>query len=373
MTEILASSSLHLPACLETHIAAARSIASQYQDRQYQQQEHRTRRHEQQALAVLRALLETELEADVRESLQLTYQLRPRQRASFPMQVEAVFSALGFTWHLTHEQPWRQGEWHWEIALTASENQRWHRLLHDFPLHTTPLTLQQTLLEAVDQCRRRLEQEAREAAEREAALRQEQEQEARERAARLEQAAREDAHWRAEFARRRQELQAALWRWPQDVCVSIYRVRYLTTVGHDENGAVVTEHEEGWCRQDHLSQDGYLCLESTRSGRSLKKSRYLKLDPAYHLPIWERRDIASIEDLPLSLCEPVIISFPGVVERSDEQGVPRLRQLDEPDVDADLFSEYQEDLGRVPLPWIRALAEEQAAANQKDRAEAEAR
>jgi len=345
---------------VETLAQQTLALSRQHQEREQRRQADQTRQKEQQQAAVLRTLLETELEPDLLAVLNIRYIThRDRGEAS----TSACFPYAGLDWHLRQEMVSRQSlDWRWSIrAATGSSG--WY--LHE--ASASPLCLRTTLLltlgerletvgkqaqEAEVQQRRRRQAEADEQAERE---RQE-----RERTAHIAQADQEDARLRAEIDALKEQTLATMWRWPAGVRIAIYRLASTTAVGRGEDGDAVIEQESGWTSVDRLDDDGYIRLEASKTswgGRA--EAEEVKLDPATHMPIWKRMMIESVDDLPAELREEITVGIPSVVSRSNRDLDRKCRLVQ---VETSQYDEraYCEQVGSVPLAWVRTLAEQAA-------------
>ncbi|HZU03412.1 MAG TPA: hypothetical protein VFA10_27345 [Ktedonobacteraceae bacterium] len=345
---------------LETLAEQTLALYRQHQEREKRRQADQTRQKDQQMAAALRALLETELESDLLAVLSVRYVTQHRERNE--TQTEAVFTYAGLDWHLSQEIATRQPtDWSWVIRA-AKVGSGWYQ--HELTTHAAPLTLRTTLLLKLGECLEKARQEAQEAAaqeqrqiQAEADERAEDERKERERAARLEAADQEDARLRGEINALVEQAKSTMWRWPRGVTICIYRVSYNTAIGRGEEGESVVEQESGWTSTDHLDEAGYIRLEATKPSfwSAIRDACEIKLDPATHMPIWKRLTISSVNDLPSELCEEITVSMPHVVSRySDLDEKCRLVQVEEYGYDEHA---YQEHVGLIPLPWIRALVQ----------------
>jgi hypothetical protein len=347
-----------------------------YQQEQREQQQRKAAeqaQQDQQAIAVLQALLTTEIEPDLLSALDISYVVR--RGSSSSGHAEAVLSYAGIIWHISQDGPRYAGEsWRWSI--TAERREPCYSCeIANLSRSAEPHTLRTVLLLQFGLRREQLRQQAEEAARKEEEQREaraqaqaEKEREARERAERLAQAVQEDAYWSAQIAARRRDIEAGMWRWPEGVQVTLYRLTYTSGKAYGDEGEPVVQQEQGWCASDHLDEAGYIRLEPVRTySRSYStKPREIKLDPGVHAPLWERIVVGSVEELPGELRTEVLVSLPDVVSccNYDLDGVYRLRKVEELGRDEDPYSEH---VGYVPLPWIRAFVE-QAAQVESERA-----
>ncbi len=348
---------------IETLAEQTLALYRQHQEREKRRQEDQTHQKDQQMAAALRALLETELESDLLAVLSVRYVTHHRERNE--TQTEAVFTYAGLDWHLSQEFVTRQSaDWSWAIRA-AKVGSGWYQ--HELSTHAAPLTLRTTLLIKLGECLEKARQEAQEAATREqrqiqaeADERAEDKRKERERAARIQEADQEDARLRGEINALVEQAKSTMWRWPRGVTITIYHMTYNTAIGRGEDDEAVIEQENGWTSVDRLDEAGYIRLEATKPSfwSAISKAYEIKLDPATHMPIWERLTISNVNDLPGELCEEITVSIPHVFSRySDLDEKCRLVQVEEYGYDEHA---YQEHVGLVPLPWVRALVEQAA-------------
>jgi len=341
----------------------------QHQQRERQGEEDRMRQQDQQAIAVFKTLLETEVEADLLAALSVTYEAH-HEHNDVP-QIAAVFSYAGVAWHLSQEWQRQPGEWRWAIRATQ-HGYGSRSSLYDLSTAASPQALRTTLFLKLGERREQLLREEHEATERERRQQQAeeeahamQEREAQKRALRIAQAVREHRYWIEQLAALKQEALQQLWRWPDKMRISLYQVSYCAGIGRGEDDEPVLEHAGGWIGTDHLDKHGYLRLEPAKPSSWSKATgpRTIKLSPAMHLPIWERWTVGSVDELPGELREEVIVSLPGVVARRDEDLDAGFRLTR----DEQAYSEdyYQECIGRVPLAWVRTLVDQAAAGEQE--------
>src|SRR5215469_3636353 len=322
------------------------------------------RQQDQQAMAVFKTLLETEVEADLLAALSVTYEAHHEQ--SDVPQIAAVFSYAGVDWHLSQEWQRQPGEWRWAIRATRRSNGS-RSSLSDLSTAASPQALRATLFLKLGERREQLLREEHEAIERERRRQQAeeeahamQEREAQKRALRITQAGQEHCYWSEQLDALKQEALQQLWRWPDKIRISLYQVTYGAGIGRGEDDEPVLEHTGGWTGTDHLDEHGYLRLEPAKpsSWSKATEPRTIKLSPAMHLPIWEWWTVGSVDELPGELREEVIISLPGVVARRYEDLDAGFRFTR--DEQAYREDYYQECIGRVPLAWIRALVDQAA-------------
>jgi hypothetical protein len=352
---------------LDTLADQTLALYRQHRQRERQREEDRMRQQDQQAIAVFKTLLETEVEADLLAALSVTYEAH-HERNDVP-QIAAVFSYAGVEWHISQEWQRQPGEWRWAIRATRHGS---CSSLYDLSTAASPQTLRTTLLLKLGERREQLLREEHEATERKRRQQQAeeeahamQEQEAQKRALRRARAEQEHTSWKEQLDALKQEALEQLWQWPDGMRVSLYQVTYCAGIGRGEDDEPVLERAGGWTRADHLDEHSYLRLEPTKpySWSKTTEPRTIKLSPTIHLPIWERWTVGSVDELPSELGEEVIVSLPGVVARRDEDletgfRLTRVEQTSREDC-------YQECIGRVPLAWIRTLVDQAAASEQE--------
>ena len=353
---------------VDTLADQALALYRQHQQRERQREEDRVRQQDQQAMAVFKTLLETEVDADLLATLSVTYEAH-HERNDVP-QTAAVFSYAGVAWHLSQEWTRQPGEWRWAIRATH-HGYGSRSSLSDLSTTASPQELETTLFLKLGERREQLLREEHEAAERqrrqqqaEEEARAMQEREAQQRAARALRATQEHTYWKEHLDALKQEALQQLWRWPDGMRISLYQVSYCAGIGRGEDDEPVLERADGWTGTDQLDEHGYLRLEPTKpsSWSKTTEPRTIKLSPAIHLPIWERWTVRSVEELPSQLREEVMVSLPGVVARRDEELDVGFRLTR--DEGAYREDYYQECIGHVPLAWIRALVDQAAASEQ---------
>jgi len=355
MTQTQQQVSTHIDTLADQTLALYR----QHQQREHQREEDRMRQQDQQAIAVFKTLLETEVETDLLAALSVTYEAH-HERNDVP-QIAAVFSYAGVEWHVSQEWTRQPGEWRWAIHATRHGSRS---SLYDLSTVASPQELGTTLFLKLGERREQLLREEQEATERQRRQQQAeeeaqamQEREVQKRALRRVQAVQEHRYWSAQLDALQHEALQQLWRWPDNMRISLYQVTYGAGIGRGEDEELVLERAGGWTGTDQLDVHGYLRLEPIKpsSWSKATEPRTIKLSPAIHLPIWERWTVGSVDELPSELREEVIVSLPGVVARRDEELVRLTR-------DEQAYSEdnYQECIGRVPLAWIRALVDQAA-------------
>jgi hypothetical protein len=352
--------SLHIDTLADQTLALYR----QHQQRERQCGEDRMRQQDQQAMAVFKLLLETEVETDLLAALSVTYEAH-HEHNDIP-QIAAVFSYAGVEWHLSQEWQRQPGEWRWAIHPTQ-HGYGSRSSLYDLSTIASPQALRTTLFLKLGERREQLLREEHEATERKRKQQQAeeethamQEREAQKRALRRAQAVQEHRSWSEQLDALKQGALQRLWRWPEELCISLYHVSYCAGIGRGEDDEPVLEHAGGWTGTDHLDEHGYLRLEPAKPSSWSKATapRTIKLSPAIHLPIWERWTVGSVDELPSELREEVIVSLPGVVARRDEDLDAGFRLTR----DEQAYSEdyFQECIGRVPLAWVRTLVDQAA-------------
>lgn len=338
----------------------------------YRQQALRTqRRHEeemarreQQAVAVLQTLLRTELDPGLLAALGITYEVMHRERTTDPPHVKVVFFYAGLDWHISQEDD--RGDWKWTIrAMNHGSTYSSH---HELSASAEPTHLEITLLLKLGECREQMRRAQQEAAEQEqrqqlavAAAQAREEQAALQMAQQIAKADEEHACLTEQFGALKEQALATLWRWPDGVRISLYRVTYCAGIGRGENEEPVLEHEGGWTGTDQVDAEGYVRLEPAKTfpWSRASSSRDIKLSSAL-LPIWQRLTIGDVDDLPEGLREEVKVWLPGVVLRQDERdGKQRFVQVGQELRYGD-ETPYQETVGQIPLSWVRSLVEQAA-------------
>jgi hypothetical protein len=154
------------------------------------------------------------------------------------------------------------------------------------------------------------------------------------------QCARQAVRAAREAERRQGELEASAWPGSRETTITLYQVRYVRGVVVEE-GELHWSEETGWSRTDHPDAEGYLTLEPTTEDA---ERRLLKLDPALHRPVLEKR-VFSLTTLPWELTawqEEQIRGF----RRQQAHGRSWLVRDPEGSVPFSF---------RAPLPWVRAL------------------
>ena len=216
-------------------------------------------------MAVFKTLLETEVETDLLAVLSVTYEAH-HERNDVP-QIAAVFSYAGVAWHLSQEWQRQPGEWRWAIRATQ-HGYGSRSSLYDLSTTASPQALRTTLFLKLGERREQLLREEQEATERERRRQQAeeeaqamQEREAQKRALRIAQAVQEHRYWSEHLNALKQEALQRMWRWPEELCISLYHVSYCAGIGRGEDDESVLERAGGWTGTDHLDEHGYLRLE----------------------------------------------------------------------------------------------------------------
>ena len=195
--------------------------------------------------------------------------------------------------------------------------------------------LEKAAIDAADQERRRLaweERQARELAELAAAD-----------ALLREQATAINARADAAIAAQR----ASLWQWPEGVQITFYRVRWLTAPAGAGEGSS-PDYDHGFTTGHELGPDGRLELHATRNWNGHETGdRVVYLFPLAHLPVFEELTASSIADLP----DPLRLPVRARVQRAwvRHHALQTNHGYEDP-----------EDVGKLPVTWVRALAEAQA-------------
>src|SRR5260370_16803981 len=114
----------------------------QHKEGERQCGEERVRQQDQQAIAVFKTLLETEVETDLLAALSVTYEAH-HEHNDIP-QIAAVFSYAGVAWHLSQEWQRQPGEWRWAIRATHHGNGS-RSSLYDLSTAASPQALRTTL------------------------------------------------------------------------------------------------------------------------------------------------------------------------------------------------------------------------------------
>lgn len=352
------SISAHVDALVDQALALSR----QQQQKEQQHQEQLTRKSNQQTIAVFQALLATEIEADLQAALSITFEVRKDSNST--AHAEAVFCYEGIDWSISQEYLSRSPEnWRWSIR-TKIHNYSYQANHSAF--NAAPQTLRETLLLKMGEHRELIHKKAMEAAEHEREqqrarekAKESEERETLERAERIAQADQEHASLVQQFRTLKQQAIEQLWCWPDGVRVAIYRLTYNIGVNREEDGDPVVEQESGWTSTDQLDAQGYIRLEPAASSWREAEPREIKLSYAIHMPVWERKSVSSVEELPRELRRGITISFPGVVERRDRDldAKPRLTTIKDEAYDCD-ESPFSEHIAEVPLPWVQALVDQ---------------
>src|SRR5258708_2938330 len=225
----------------------------QHQQRERQGEEDRMRQQDQQAIAVFKTLLETEVEADLLAALSVTYEAH-HEHNDVP-QIAAVFSYAGVAWHLSQEWQRQPGEWRWAIRATRHGSRS---SLYDLSTAASPQALRATLFLKLGERREQLLREEHEATERECRRQQAeeeahamQEREAQKRALRMAQAGQEHRYWSEQLVALKQEALQQLWRWSDKIRISLYHVTYCAGIGRGDDGGPVLELAGQWSGVDH--------------------------------------------------------------------------------------------------------------------------
>jgi putative DNA primase/helicase len=210
----------------------------QHQERERQHEEDRVRQQDQQAIAVFKTLLETEVATDLLTALSVTYEAH-HERNDIP-QIAAVFSYAGVAWHLSQEWHRQPGEWRWAIRATH-HGYGSRSSLYDLSTAASPQALRTTLFLKLGERREQLLREEQEATERQRRQQQAeeeahatQEREAQKRALRIAHAVQEHRTWSEQLDALKQEALQQLWRWPDKMRVSLYHVSYCAGIGRDD-------------------------------------------------------------------------------------------------------------------------------------------
>jgi hypothetical protein len=217
---------------ISTHVDTladqALALYRQHQERERQHEEDHMRQQDQQAIAVFKTLLETEVDADLLAALSVTYEAH-HERNDVP-QIAAVFSYAGVAWHLSQEWQRQPGEWRWAIRATR-HGYGSRSSLYDLSTAASPQALRATLFLKLGERREQLLREAQETTERERRRQQVeeeaqamQEREAQKRALRIAQAVQEHRYWSEQLVALKQEALQQLWRWPDKIRISLYHV-----------------------------------------------------------------------------------------------------------------------------------------------------
>lgn len=146
-----------------------------------------------------------------------------------------------------------------------------------------------------------------------------------------------EARVEAELARQR----AALWRWPDGVTVTLYRVRWCTGGFTDDDGAPHFHYATDWTPTQILPND---------TMRFLTKAGWVTIT-RFNMPTWEEVTIASMDELPDALRETQEHTIPGIREQ-----FTYFNQLDQPNgyyFYADPDSSATVEVGSIPVRWLR--------------------
>jgi len=88
-----------------------------------------------------------------------------------------------------------------------------------------------------------------------------QEREAQKRALCRAQAVQEHRSWSEQLDALKHEALQQLWRWPEELRISLYHVSYCAGIGRGEDDEPILERAGGWTGTDQLDEHGYLRLE----------------------------------------------------------------------------------------------------------------
>lgn len=116
-----------------------------------------------------------------------------------------------------------------------------------------------------------------------------------------------DAEIRAEIEVAKAEAEAALWKWREGAVVPYYRLTYTVGAWGDPEDGTTFDYNTLWTLTDQLDEDGYI------TGFEYSP-RTVKIDPARNLPVFERHEARSVDDLPGCWVESAKIILPGIVQ-----------------------------------------------------------
>lgn len=157
----------------------------------------------------------------------------------------------------------------------------------------------------------------------------------------------EDVWKEIEGKRARWLLENAFIHYP----VTLYKLTYMAGAKWDFDGEnKIIDYRSLYCPFDKANVDGYLV------GYTSDKRRIIKLDRELHMPVWERIEYASVDELPSELVEHISLELTGY--RFAWQGdISESIWVRGSDSD----HEWIPDSGlNVPVKWVRDLAFEQS-------------
>lgn len=159
---------------------------------------------------------------------------------------------------------------------------------------------------------------------------------------------------RAQIDYKVNEARQRLWQWPEGTVLTLYKVEWFNGGYRDKDGESCFSYASGWSLSDRLDNDGYLKLLPEKQYQhpgepaAYKDERCIRLLPEVNFPVFERRELRSVDDLPDCFTENAYLQIDGIWEVLAMDGTHFL--FDEPGR-GDGFVVHQ--VGEVPISWIR--------------------
>lgn len=145
-----------------------------------------------------------------------------------------------------------------------------------------------------------------------------------------------------------------LWQWPDRLTLVLYKVEWFSGGYRDQDGESCFSYASGWSLSDRLDDDGYIRLLPEKKFQhpgeiaSYTDERLVRLIPEVHFPVFEKRELRSVDDLPDCFTEKVYLKIKNVWEFLALDGTSFL--VDQPGRgDGYIIRE----VGEVPVSWIR--------------------
>ncbi|MBD1864165.1 MULTISPECIES: hypothetical protein [Trichocoleus] len=163
-----------------------------------------------------------------------------------------------------------------------------------------------------------------------------------------------DQRIRVQIDRKVNEAQQKLWQWPQGKVLVLYKVEWFNGGYRDKDGESCFSYASGWSLSDRVDNDGYLKLLPEKQFQhpgepaAYKDERCIRLVPEVNFPVFERRELRSVDDLPDCFTENAYLQIDEIWEVLAMDGTPYL--FDGPGR-GDGFVVRQ--IGEVPIAWIR--------------------
>lgn len=172
---------------------------------------------------------------------------------------------------------------------------------------------------------------------------------------------REHEELTAQFDQVVKEAEQSMWRWPEGIAITIYKIEYCRGIGkEDEEETASFDYEERWTAAPALDSQNRIRLEpeNDRYNAEQRSARTIRLTPHLHLPTWIEHTYCGTQELPNNLRKTVKVEIEGVVgRRSDTDDEYRLMRTDQLSYDEEWSSHT---VGLEPLPWVKALVDEAA-------------